>query len=237
MAPEAHREAITAFLADTEYLLTASNDDVAAVYDRAADRYDHFRDLWLRLAGADAEAAMLADVRAMLRPGLKVLDAGCGTGALARQIVDLEPSIDLTLIDLSRAMLARTADLSGERLQGSVLDLPLQDESVDLVVSAWVIETVPDPGRAVSEFLRVLKPDGRVLYTFCSLPEGWFSRAGSAWLRHAVRRGFAGRFLEAERTPWHDCDGSHLRRSRHGLTTEVSLQKCCTIAPPVLPFA
>lgn len=236
MPPEDQRRAAL-FLADAELFRAAPDDDVAAVYARAADRYDHFRELWLRLAGEGAEEAMLTDLRAVLRPGAKVLDAGCGTGALARTVLELQPDVELTLIDLSAAMLARASDLPGEHVQGSVLELPFADGTFDVVVSAWVIETVPDPMRAVSEYLRVINPDGHVLYSFCSLPHGWFSLAGSAWLRNAVHRGFAGQFLDGENTPWHDCDHSHLLRFSHGLTTEVALQKCCTVGAPVLPGA
>lgn len=69
----------------------ASQDDldVAAVYDRGVERYDDYRELWLRLAGAGAEAAMLTDLRAVLHPGSDVLDAGCGTGVLARKMLAL----------------------------------------------------------------------------------------------------------------------------------------------------
>jgi len=233
--PEQRR--VAAFLADAHFLRGAPGDDVGAVYDRAADRYDHFRELWLRLAGAAAEEAMLADLRDTLLPGAKVLDAGCGTGLLARRMRELQPDIELTLLDLSAAMLVRAGDVPGEHVQGSVLELPFADDTFDVVISAWVIETVSDPIRAVTEYLRVLNPGGRVLYTFCSLPHGWFSRAGSAWLREAVGRSFAGQFLDGARTPWHDCEHSHLVRFSHGLTTEVALQKCCSVRGPVLPRA
>jgi len=59
---------------------------VKAVYDDRAARYDRFRELWLRWAGTNAEAAMLADARPLLRPGARVLDAGAGTGARARRL-------------------------------------------------------------------------------------------------------------------------------------------------------
>lgn len=233
--PHDEQRRAAAFLVDARLFRGAPDDDVAAVYDRAADRYDHFRELWLRLAGAGAEEAMLADLRAVLRPSARVLDAGCGTGVRARTMREIRPDIELTLLDLSAAMLARASDVPAAHVQGSVLDLPFADGTFDVVVSAWVIETVPDPVQAVREYLRVLDPNGHVLYTFCSLPRGWFSRAGSAWLRNAVRRGFAGQFLDGESAPWHDCDRSHLLRFSHGLTTEVALQRCCPVGAPVLP--
>jgi SAM-dependent methyltransferase len=97
-----------------------------------------------------------------------------------------------------------------------VLELPFAEGSFDLVVSAWVIETVTDPRLAVSELLRALAPDGRLLYTFCSLPRGWVARARTAPLHAAVKRGFAGEFLDEQRTPWHDCESSQRRRLAAG---------------------
>ncbi|MDQ2787222.1 MAG: class I SAM-dependent methyltransferase, partial [Chloroflexota bacterium] len=90
--------------------------------------------------------------------------------------------------------------------------------SADLVVSSWVIEAVPDPLQAMSEYLRVINEGGYVLYTFCSLPAGWVSRAGTALLRATVEHQFGGTFLPPERTPWHDCNRSYRLRSPAGLT-------------------
>ncbi len=222
-------------LDDIDLLLTTAPDEPKAVYDRVAGRYEQFRALWINLAGKAVEEAMLAEARTILRPGMRVLDAGCGTGTLARQLRAIEPRLELTLFDLSPEMLAHTADIPATRVEGSVLALPFPDNSVDLVVSSWVIETVPDPMQAVSEYLRVITDDGYVLYTFCSLPEGLVSRAGTALLRGAVQHRFAGHFLPPEETPWHDCERSRRVRSRAGLTTFVELRKCCSVGAPILP--
>lgn len=117
---------------------------------------------------------------------------------------ELQPDIELTLIDLSAAMLGRASDLPGEHVQGSVLELPFADGTFDVVVSAWVIETVLDPMRAVSEYLRVIKPDGHVFYTFCSLPV-----AGS---RELAAPGCAPRCVGASRA------SSSTARARPGTT-------------------
>lgn len=53
-------------LADIDLVLGTPHADVRAPYDRAAERYDRFRDLWLRLAGAPAKHALIDDLS---RPG------------------------------------------------------------------------------------------------------------------------------------------------------------------------
>jgi ubiquinone/menaquinone biosynthesis C-methylase UbiE len=134
-------------------------------------------------------------------------------------------------------MLVKADDVPGKRVAGDVQHLPFPDDTFDVVVSAWVIETVQDPLRAVSEYVRVIEPHGHVLYTFCSLPDRWLTRAGTALLRAGVNRGFAGDFLAPERTPWHDCERSHRRRFHGGLTTQVALRKCCTVGDGIVPSA
>lgn len=226
---------MAALLDEVDLLLTRSPDDPLAVYERAAAQYEHFRALWLRLAGGAVEQVMIDDLRAILTPHTRVLDAGCGTGTLSRRIREMQPETQLTLLDLSPAMLAHTADIAGEKRVGSVMDLPFADNAFDIVVSSWVIETVPDPLAAVAEYLRVIDTGGYVLYTFCSLPGGFVSRAGTALLRAAVENRFAGRFLPLEETPWHNCEQSRRVQSHTGLTTFVCLRKCCTVGPLILP--
>lgn len=224
-----------AVIGEVEYLFSGGDRDTKATYDRVAGHYERFREVWLALAGASVERAMLDDLATILQPGRQVLDAGCGTGALSRRIRQLEPRVALTLLDLSPAMLAHAGDVPGAHLVGSVLDLPFDDDTFDVVVSGWVIETVPDPLRAVAEYLRVINAHGYVLYTFCSLPNGWLSRAGTALLRGIIENRFAGHFLSVEETPWHNCGQSRRVRSRPELTTYVLLRKCCHVGKEILP--
>ena len=213
---------------------------VLSTYERTAARYDRlWRPLWLRVAGGSAETAMLAAVvgavSATDRP--RVLDVGAGTGALSRRLALALPGVRPILVDLSPAMLARAADLHDPRAVASVLALPFADGTFDAVASAWVIETVDSPRAAVAEMLRVLRPGGALVYSFCSRPAHRLDQWRSLPTRGVVHAFFAGHFLRNEQTPFHDCDTSQRNTFAAGAATVIMLGKCCTIqaaaaAPP-----
>jgi len=111
--------------------------------------------------------------RLRLRPGEKLLDAGCGEGrhcfgALERgaRVVGL----DLDLLSLQAAaepLRQRAAERGsfGAMLQGDTFHLPFRDESFDKVICAEVMEHVHDYPAAARELARVTKPDGIVAVT------------------------------------------------------------------------
>lgn len=89
---------------------------------------------------------------------VKILDAGCGTGLLAR---NLERYGDVVAVDIS-PYAVKLARKRGVRIrQASVDKLPFKDSSFDLVTSVDVIyhKAVNDK-RALGEFFRVLQPGG-----------------------------------------------------------------------------
>lgn len=205
---------------------------VLATYERTAARYDQvWRRLWLWVAGGSAETAMLDAVVDAVSAvdGPRVLDAGAGTGALSRRMISALPGLRPVLVDRSPGMLARAADLHAPRAVASVQALPFADGVFDLVVSAWVIETVDSPRAAVAEMLRVLRPDGVLVYSFCSRPMHRLDRWRSGPTRAVVHTMFAGHFLREEQTPFHGCDVSRRSSFAGGAATVIVLGACCTV--------
>ncbi len=211
---------------------------VLSTYERTAAHYDRvWRRLWLRAAGGAAEAAMVRAITtaasSMDRP--RLLDAGAGTGALSRRLARVLPGVRPVLVDLSPGRLAQAGDLHAPRAVASVQSLPFPDESFDIVVSAWVIETVDSPTAAVTEMLRVLRPGGVVVYSFCSRPVRRRDRWRSGPTRALVHAFFAGHFLTPEQTPFHDCSMSRRTSYANGAATVILLSACCTVTSDALP--
>ena len=105
-----------------------------------------------------------------LKPGETVLDLGCGAGfdslIAARQVgaSGRVISIDMTPAMLDKARVgASEAGLSNVEFHEAYAEsLPVQDKSVDVVISNGVINLCPDKMAVFEEINRVLKPGGRI---------------------------------------------------------------------------
>jgi ubiquinone/menaquinone biosynthesis C-methylase UbiE len=107
-----------------------------------------------------------------LRPGMRVLDAGCGTGNFEVFIAEKNPpSIRVDAVDFSPAMLAvasgKCSALGNVSFHHADLSaaLPFEDETFDRILSINVLYALPDLDATMREFLRVLKPEGQMVLT------------------------------------------------------------------------
>jgi ubiquinone/menaquinone biosynthesis C-methylase UbiE len=134
---------------------------------------DGERDGWSKRAGLYGDATARATLQtipklldhARLFPGARVLDAGCGLGFVAASAKLLGASVEG--IDFSEGMIQQ-AKVQFPDINFSVADvedLPAQDEEFDAVLSNIVLFHVTDPEKAMSEARRVLKLNGRFVFS------------------------------------------------------------------------
>jgi SAM-dependent methyltransferase len=106
--------------------------------------------------------ALLGDVS-----GLRVLEAGCGPGALTSWLADNGATV--TAVDVSQEMARLASERLGDRARVLLADLaeplPFGDASFDLVVASLVLHYLADWSAPLAEFRRVLAPDGAVTFS------------------------------------------------------------------------
>jgi ubiquinone/menaquinone biosynthesis C-methylase UbiE len=141
------------------------------------DAYDQYT---ARLFGG-IHKRVAEDVSAIAPAGGAVLDAGCGSGRLAVLIARRRPDLQVRGVDLEQGMVA-VAERRAEQenlasrvhfTAADLADLPLPDDSVDLIVSTASMHHWADAGAVVASLGRVLRPGGQMLiYDFRPVPAG-----------------------------------------------------------------
>ncbi|GIF15792.1 class I SAM-dependent methyltransferase [Actinoplanes teichomyceticus] len=95
------------------------------------------------------------------RPGMRLLDLGCGTGSWTRAFRAWWPRVEVVAVEPAAAMRERA--VIRPVLPGAADDIPLADASLDAVWLSTVIHHLPDLPAAAREIRRVLKPGAPVL--------------------------------------------------------------------------
>src|SRR4051794_14583961 len=123
--------------------------------------------------------------RAVIQPGERVLDIGCGTGTLAIAASRAAPEVEVTGLDADRSILARArrkasaANVTIGFDEGTATSLPYPDASFDLVLSTLFFHHLPDEAKrdTALELVRVLRPGGRVVVGDLGRPHDPLMRA------------------------------------------------------------
>ncbi len=133
----------------------------------SGDAYEPYVGRWSRRVAVDLLDWLSPD------PGLRWLDVGCGTGALASAVLDRCAPSAVTGIDASAGYVAwcrqRITDPRAGFEVGDAADLPA--ESADVVVSGLVLNFLPDPAAAVRS-MRAAAPRGTVAAYVWDYAEG-----------------------------------------------------------------
>ena len=151
--------------------MTTNYDEMAAIYaEHASDSvYNAHYD-------RPAVLELVDDVA-----GVRVLDAGCGPGLYAEELV--RRGADLVAVDASEPMVELARARLGDRAQVLQADLseplPFADATFDLIVCALVIHHLDDREACLREFFRVLKAGGRAVVSTQHPTTDWLRKGGS----------------------------------------------------------
>jgi len=147
-------------------------------WNRTVQRYDNWRGKGV-FSEEEKEEWKNFLSRVIRTEKLNVLDVGCGTGVISLLLSEMGHTVTGT--DISEGMLrkakekANSLNLIIDFTIGDAENLPFEDEVFDLVINRHLVWTLPDPERAIFEWSRVLKPEGRVII----IDGNWGNRMGS----------------------------------------------------------
>lgn len=139
---------------------------------------------------------------AAIRPGQRVLDVACGTGALTRAVAARVGGAGAVIgVDANPEMLAVARRLwpGVEWIHGRAESLPVADASVDAVVSQFGLMFFDDRVAALRDMQRVLAPSGRLAVAVCGAVE---RSAGYGALAELLHKLFGAAVADAFRAPF-----------------------------------
>ncbi|WP_372795952.1 bifunctional demethylmenaquinone methyltransferase/2-methoxy-6-polyprenyl-1,4-benzoquinol methylase UbiE [Pontiella sp.] len=169
-----------------------SAEENREMFDRIAKNYDVAN----RAISMGMDKGWRKKTVQLLKPfrGGRYLDIGTGTGDLVFEIIDQSANVLIDGIDPSEQMLAIAKDKAQKRKLGDsvsffpadALDLPMESDTYDGIVSGFCFRNIERRQRALEEMRRVLKPGGMLVILEATYPDKAWVRAGYKMYRPLV---------------------------------------------------
>jgi ubiquinone/menaquinone biosynthesis C-methylase UbiE len=182
---------------------------------QAGDSYDAYMGRWSRRI-----APLFLDWFAAAVGG-DWLEVGCGTGALSAAILEQGKPRSLLAIDPSEGFIARARqsvpDPRAAFRVGDAQALPVESSSKDVVVSALVLNFVPDRDRALAEMRRAARPGGAIGFYVWDYPGGGVEFMRAFWTAATALDPAAHDLTENRRFPFCTADNLAAMATNAGL--------------------
>jgi demethylmenaquinone methyltransferase/2-methoxy-6-polyprenyl-1,4-benzoquinol methylase len=146
----------------------------------------------------------------LAQPDTAILDICCGTGDMTMALLKHRPQNAKPILagDFARAMLARSAEKISARpnkpsaiaIEADALHLPIRDNSLDLIVSAFGFRNLANYDAGLREFHRVLKPGGQLGILDFSEPGGLLGKLYAFYFRQILPK--IGRAIIGQKGPY-----------------------------------
>ncbi|WP_298356799.1 class I SAM-dependent methyltransferase [Rhodoblastus sp.] len=187
--------------------------------------YADWRATALGAATEALEQRLMFDLLGALA-GARVLDIGCGDGALVRAFAALGATAvgvdpDPAMLSIARK-LAEEAHVQATFLQGRAESLPFPDASFDVATAMTVLCFIPDAKAAVREMARVVRPGGRLVL-------GELGR----WSFWAAKRRLRGRLGAPTWKAARFRDAAELRKLAEAVGLKVTAMRGAVFYPPL----
>jgi ubiquinone/menaquinone biosynthesis C-methylase UbiE len=109
--------------------------------------------------------ALRGILKSNIKEGSMILDVGGYDGFISYNLKNLFPKLKITVVDIDKTGLQIARDQGLNTLCASVLELPINDNQVDIILCLDLIEHVKEDFKLIKEISRVLKKDGRIILT------------------------------------------------------------------------
>lgn len=190
-----------------------------------------------RIAEQLFPAAEVTVEQGAVSPGERVVDVGCGTGNAA--LLAAGRGATVTGIDPAQRLLDVAAATAAERgldarfVLGDAADMPLDDDSADVVISVFGVIFAPDPEAAAIEIDRVTSPEGRVVLA-AWVPGGPISDAVRLTRRTLAE--IRDQPPPPPPFPWHELESLSSLFGPHGFSASITEHSLSFHAPSVDEF-
>jgi len=161
-----------------------------------------------RLMTFGQDAVWRKNVRSHAKPGMQVLEVGCGPGSFAEDIEHVEltcldPSPEMLKVAKVRVNQARQSRGEGpaKYVQAIAEEIPLPDNTYDRVFCLFSFRDFQDKKRGLQEILRVLKPGGQLVICDAGKANWLHGLAGRVWMSTVVQ--WMARYVTKKKNhPW-----------------------------------
>jgi ArsR family transcriptional regulator len=164
-------------------VLEARSASSRSFFDEVGPEWDAIRKVW------GDELLRARALHRLIPRGLRVLDLGTGTGALAAELASagcIVVAVDHSqrMLDAAREKLAAAGVANVELRAGDAAALPLANAEVDAALAHMVLQYLPSPSEAIAEMARVTKPAGTVVaIDFVAHEREWMRQElGVVWM-------------------------------------------------------